>query len=109
MSVTFALVLREGGMDESSFGESPSVAYVGKLPPVPSYPAPLPPSLLEAPVWEGPEPVSDDEDDESSSETGEYETVQHEPLSEEKAMDSLKDMVRVAKKFCASEPFCVQF
>jgi len=84
-------------MDEPLFDDTPPRVVIGALPPVPSYPAPLPPSLAEVPVWEGPEPVSDSDDEDSMSESGDYETVHHEPLSKEKAMDSLKDMVRVWK------------
>lgn len=71
-----------------------------KLPPVPNYPAPLPPSLQEAPVWDGPEPESDSEDEESTAESADYEEVTHEPLTEEQAQETLNEVVR-RRKFVA--------
>lgn len=83
---------------DASEDESPRSALVSiKLPPVPAYPAPLPPSLSEAPVWDGPEPDSDSDDEYSSSETGDYEQIEHEPLTEEQARETLNDVVRKLK------------
>ena len=86
--------------DDAIVDELPR-AVLSKLPAVPNYPAPLPPSLEEEPVYVGPDLGSDSEDEDSAVETGDYETVHHEPLTEAQAMDSLKDMVRHVICGCA--------
>jgi hypothetical protein len=83
--------------DDAIVDELPR-AVLSKLPAVPNYPAPLPPSLEEEPVYVGPDLGSDSEDEDSAVETGDYETVHHEPLTEAQAMDSLKDMKTVIGK-----------
>lgn len=82
-------------MDFEEVADSATSIVSKKLPPVPNYPAPLPPSLKEAPVWDGPEPESDSEDEESTIESADYEEVTHEPLTEAQAQESLNEVVRL--------------
>lgn len=70
-----------------------------KLPPVPNYAAPvppMPPSLAEAPVWFGEEPLSES-DDESGSDISDYEEVHHEMPTEAQVSVSLEVAVRPRK------------
>lgn len=56
----------------------------------------MPPSLAEAPVWFGEEPLSES-DDESGSDISDYEEVHHEMPTEAQVSVSLEVAVRPRK------------
>jgi hypothetical protein len=96
-------------MADDVYVEDTNQVIVSRLPAFPNYPAPLPPSLEDAPVYVGSEPTLDSDDEESMTDTGEYEIVVHEPLTEKQAMDSLRDMVRETNFHSLAISFCYPF